>query len=453
MKITGIDIGEYRQFKNIKFDFTYPEGHPKAGQPLEKVCFIGQSGTGKTTLLNVIWDFANNINETIRFELNSKSDESFIGEISWNSVFDIKYSFTVKGNKLYFDRNYGLDKSDRKFLFDWFSKMSPIQQDNLIDIEKLCIFIKDSISREADAFLADQRESPQTFNDIFKTKSQIEENKADFQDRINEAGAKKVISLGDMASLSTWQYLLREIISYDGDTPRFMVNLGQKARGATSETLKDLEDWLAKNPRIELEKECLRPLLDKLFLEVDLVGEDGAFLALQTKKGTKIPNNTLSTGTRQLLATAIPIYKFDTKDTVILFDEPERSLFPDIQRELVKYYTGLAPEAQFFFATHSPIIAAAFEPEERFILYFDENGEVKFRNGVAPIGDDPNDVLRQDFWMNPLMHEEGLAAYREYLNLATRIRNENDEDKKNLLIIKRLELGNLYNFAGKYAPY
>ncbi|WP_155297360.1 hypothetical protein [Spirosoma aerolatum] len=50
MKITGIDIGEYHQFKNIKFDFTYPADHPKAGQPLEKVCFIGQSGTGKTTL-------------------------------------------------------------------------------------------------------------------------------------------------------------------------------------------------------------------------------------------------------------------------------------------------------------------------------------------------------------------------------------------------------------------
>ena len=51
MKITGIEVGEYRQFKNIKFDFTYPEDHTKAGQPLEKVCFIGQSGTGKTKLL------------------------------------------------------------------------------------------------------------------------------------------------------------------------------------------------------------------------------------------------------------------------------------------------------------------------------------------------------------------------------------------------------------------
>ena len=64
MKITGINIGEYRQFKNINFDFTYPADYhdeTKRGKPLDKVCFIGQSGTGKTTLLNVIWDFIENL--------------------------------------------------------------------------------------------------------------------------------------------------------------------------------------------------------------------------------------------------------------------------------------------------------------------------------------------------------------------------------------------------------
>ena len=54
MKITKINIKDYHQFKNFELDLTYPNGHEKAGQPLDKVCFIGQSGTGKTTLLNVI---------------------------------------------------------------------------------------------------------------------------------------------------------------------------------------------------------------------------------------------------------------------------------------------------------------------------------------------------------------------------------------------------------------
>jgi len=55
MKIASIDIKEFRQFKNLKLDLTYPEGHEKAGEPLDKVCIIGQSGTGKTNLLELIY--------------------------------------------------------------------------------------------------------------------------------------------------------------------------------------------------------------------------------------------------------------------------------------------------------------------------------------------------------------------------------------------------------------
>lgn len=35
-------------------DLTYPLGHPKAGQPLDKVCLIGQSATGKTQLMRLM---------------------------------------------------------------------------------------------------------------------------------------------------------------------------------------------------------------------------------------------------------------------------------------------------------------------------------------------------------------------------------------------------------------
>ncbi len=54
MKITGLQTDNYRHLQNLKFDFTYPEGHAKAGQPLEKICIIGQSATGKTGLLELI---------------------------------------------------------------------------------------------------------------------------------------------------------------------------------------------------------------------------------------------------------------------------------------------------------------------------------------------------------------------------------------------------------------
>jgi hypothetical protein len=50
------------------------------------------------------------------------------------------------------------------------------------------------------------------------------------------------------------------------------------------------------------------------------------------------------------------------------------SLYPDIQTEIIDYYTELAPQAQF--ATHSPLIASCFEPWEIVELKFNKQGTV-----------------------------------------------------------------------------
>lgn len=451
MQITGIEIGEYRQFKNIKFDFTYPPDHPKAGQPLEKVCFIGQSGTGKTTLLNVVWDFFQVVIDSYQrvalanIPANNEPYITFEG-IKIHSIYDKKrivlnYEMITDDNYLNLDKELGYATLG----YHWLKELNIYDSLKYQErTKKLCIYIKESIAREADSFLFDQKEQPQTFSDFVKTDIQIEKEKVAHGERINAASSQKIVSLGDMQSLSIWQFLLEEINNYDEATVQQITKIVQST--PKSQLSEKLQKWIEANPRFDLAEKCLNPILDKFFLEVDTDGGNVP-IALRTKQGTKINSSYLSTGTRQLLSTAIPLYKFDTKDTVILFDEPERSLFPDIQRELVKYYTSLAPEAQFFFATHSPIVASAFEPCERFILYFDESGEVKCRIGVAPIGDDPNDVLRQDFGMSPLMLDEGIKQYQEYLDLITQIKNETDIDRKMELIAERSIIGNKYNFS------
>src|SRR3954468_18409049 len=55
MKVLKLRLDSYLHFrKGLEIDLTFPKGHSRAGQPLDKVCFLGQSGTGKTALLNLI---------------------------------------------------------------------------------------------------------------------------------------------------------------------------------------------------------------------------------------------------------------------------------------------------------------------------------------------------------------------------------------------------------------
>lgn len=448
MKITGIKIGEYRQFKNIEFDFTYPAGHPKEGQPLEKVCFIGQSGTGKTTLLNIIWDFFNVIDTSFQRLANNHihvNDEPYktFSFVTINSIHDNR-NIILSPNFL--DKNPDwIDLDNDSILsiagFNWLKEKNIYNQLKEIAIlGNLCMYI-DEAAVSLSKNLLEGRDLAD--KETVKLKGQIAESK-----RINTLA----LGLSDHASEELWASVLSEIDAYDNELKQFAASLVSKNSFSESRLISQISGWQKEhpNPRADLAENCLNNILKSFYLEVDVDGTESR-IVLKTKKGEDIPGKYLSTGTKQLLTTSIPLYKANVKEGVILFDEPERSLFPDVQRELIRHYTSLAPEAQFFFATHSPIIASAFEPCERFVLYFNENGDVKFHNGVAPEGDDPNDILRQDFAMAELMLQKGLDEYERYRQLAMQIRAETDEEKKNQLIAKRLELGNRYNFAGQYA--
>lgn len=104
--------------------------------------------------------------------------------------------------------------------------------------------------------------------------------------------------------------------------------------------------------------------------------EDIKTIKIETIEGKEVPNNLLSTGTKQIILTTLPLYASKPTKTIILFDEPERSLYPDIQTKIIDFYTSLSTDCQFFFATHSPLIASCFEPWEIVELKFKPDGSV-----------------------------------------------------------------------------
>jgi predicted ATPase len=419
MKITRLRIGNYHQFKDFDLPLVYPEGHAKAGKPLEKVCFIGQSGTGKTSLLELIYGATGITNITT---LTTTEAHSIHADVK---LFDLAYTNSFSDLGL---SGSNFTQSGQKVI----TGLGKIINDNLSKINTQLIRFP------ADLFLD------------FNTPDEDWVSSGEKDKHIYDFSFDKAISV--------WKFILADIQNYQETELKLRqdiskaVELGQGTQ-AIEQELKKLKDWQAAtpNPIEEIAKKCLNVLLKnfKLHVKTELdfqKKEDIGFIKIEDASGREIPNGLLSTGTKQIILTALPLYLLKPKNTIILFDEPERSLFPDMQRIIVDYYSSFAEDSQFFYATHSPIIASSFEPCERIILYFDENGYVQWKHGTAPIGDDPNDLLKKDFEMTSLMNDQGIAQYKKYLDYKVQIKNEQDPAKKKELVLELTQLAEKYNF-------
>ncbi len=402
MKITKIHINEYQQFKDFELDLTYPEGHEFAGQPLKKVCFIGQSGTGKTTLLGILKDFIVICKENRRTKYETSGEFQISFEIG-HSTTNYPYVVAVRNKKIeHSDRkNVGFSISSQKTAYIYFP--SDIKHD---------LDFKTNIS---------QKKSNNSYIDL---------------------DAENIFGI--------WNDISNKIKDYQKKEADFRLQLTYEKN---EDIWKKIDDWksINKNPLEKISENFLSAILDNfnLKIEPEVKKTDNVdFIQIVPKNSKKIiPFERLSTGTKQIILSFIPLYHIDTRKSIILVDEPERSLFPDVQRNLIKYYTDLAPDAQFFFATHSPLIASQFEPCERVILQFDDDGYVRAKRGIAPEGDDPNDLLLKDFGIRTVLSDKGEAMWKEFIETRRQIEKETDEDKKTELINKYLQIGSDYNFA------
>ncbi|MCW3089436.1 MAG: hypothetical protein JWP81_505 [Ferruginibacter sp.] len=426
MQIKTLDIESYRHLENINFDFTYPNGHANAGKPLEKICLIGQSATGKTTILELIKDTFLKIETTEvlngahlfhHFRLNFKGKIEFLYK---NESLIIKESEIVHNGKEY------------KNIESGGGSVGKLINDSL----RLLYFTSDIISKETIEFF---NQNPINLN------NSTDESSPWPNRNINQPNY--IYEFKQEINKEIWFSLLSKILDYRKRFTQMASELINKgAIGDLNKLNKQYAKWAAdnENPLIKFAN-YFDPILKKLNLEIDLVNTEYPIPIRSKINDDVIPISSLSTGTKGLLLSMFPLFTLDTTDSIILIDEPERSLFPDMQIDLIKHYKNIAPYSQLIIATHSPFIAAAFEPEERFILNFDRNGKVEVRPGISPIGDDPNDLLMNDFNVD-YYNEFGKKAYQDYLELKRKVANEPEVEKKKELIIELAELGDKYNF-------
>lgn len=329
MKVKSLFIKDYNQFKDFELDLTYPAGHPKAGQPLDKVCIIGQSGTGKTSLLNKLHTLHNTIyysNPTTKSEhINNNSLSLTTNPNSSDSGF-IKYiDLDTDTQATLFDNGYFICENAESF-----SKLSPHFMSMFIDAN---------------------------------------------------TGSKDIGK-----NLQYWKDIIKDIVAFREQEIQRKLEIAELIttnQDRLQEELEKFNEWQKNmpNPLKDLAENYLDKILYRFNLRVRQSldfkkTEDIETIKIETIDGKEVPNNLLSTGTKQVILTTLPLYALKPQKKIILFDEPERSLYPDIQAIIVDFYINLTTNCQFFFATHSPLIASCFEPWEIVELKFNPDGSV-----------------------------------------------------------------------------
>ena len=430
MKISKLNIVNHKHLENLDFDFTYPQDfhiEEKRGKPLDKICFIGQSATGKTGLLELIYDKAVGV-----FNINIIGGSVIVDN---TKKLNGEIEFFLNGGK-YSQTEIEINYRDRKYIYRTYFEafISKLIEDS--DLNNIFYFKSNLIS---DKNLEIFNTNPLDLNEKFKNElNNIEEQ---FQFKQNYE-----LLFDDKVKPIIWLFQIREILSY---RKKFLQKMSEMMHGGYMHNITKLNSeyllWAKDNPnKLEDFATVFNPILEKLHLEVDLVDTQFAIPIRNKRNDEIIAIQDTSTGTKGLLLSMLPLFKLDTKDSIILIDEPERSLYPDLQMELMEHYQNLAPEAQFIVATHSPFIAASFEPEERFILSFDEKGKVVVNRGTSPIGDDPNDMLHNDFGVN-YINKDGQEKHAEYIDLKQKMYLENDETIKKEYAEKLEKIGDAYN--------
>lgn len=362
MKVSAIEINNFLNFESdFKLDLTYPVGHhTKAGKPLDKICIIGQSGTGKTVLLNLIKFFS----------ADKISDKQLdFRKINDNVNIKFKIDTVADGTEI-----------SKKFVEGVFQYTSNGLLEN--EIKERWTTYQTALTRILIHYPYDL---------IRKREGQSELNSESNESKKKEEEiylSDKVIDFEIRNIRENWrimQELIEEHCIKENNLIRTKVEDMKKRPEDAIEKVSEIKNWENENanPLAECAEKYLNPILNEFQLEVvqdidlhELGNRD--FIKIKQIKGDEIPFDLLSTGTKHTLLFALSLFLLKPQNTIILFDEPERSLHPEMQVKFIEKILEMAPDCQFIFASHSPTIASIFEPWEVVHLeYNSDNGKTK----------------------------------------------------------------------------
>lgn len=453
MSIVEVRLKNFRQFRDLRINFT----SPSTGKPIRQVCFIGSNGTGKSTLLALLAEFLKTGNINVK-RLRKKSKTRDDGEpetlIAIGTKVGSDVFYLVKGDT--FGEYYFTEEATQHPFWEemWRPEFSVRDNPGLVmpSISQYRVggdFVKSILSLRANSSDVVIFAPPDLGNSESHTVSL-----SDALQLFNNFPAYHEIS--HEHSEAFWKVLLYQIKRRERDyqlflsSPEAQLLLVGVARSVFEHNNPHILEHIALQWDLILKRAGLEFDIAHASIPVQLNERFEALIRRSMPPHSVIPYESLSSGIRHLILRLGYVYGLYFNRQIdrgfLLMDEPEISLFPDVLYDIMDRYKSVVVNTQIFIATHSPIIAAQFDPEERIILAFDDNGYVFPKGGVSPEGDDPNDLLTGDFGVRSLYGAEGIKQWNRYLDLRREIAATTDKARKAELLKEYSRIGNAYNF-------
>jgi len=367
MKLTEIKFINHYLFKNLCINFL-----DDSGKPLDLVVIAGINGSGKSTLLREIYEMFYrdmNLKGYKGNTIQNKDDNTITYRININT------ETLVNGKEITFSYNEA-----EKQVFEVSGVFEEINMNN----PKLLPFSFES------------RIVPHSQEELLKQKiiySPIEfVKKTDYKPQNHTFGYEyKFLNLID-------DTLVNNVAVY------YMTLLDQ---------------YVYSNPKLSVEEsekqfaDDINRIFSVFNTSVKFIGRKGnsRLPVFMNKAGEVFDINGLSSGEKQLFIRFMSFIMVDPNNAIIMVDEPESSLHPAWQQNIVSMFKNMGKNNQIIIATQSPhVIASASKESLRFL----------------ELTDDANEPVRVAKWIDKDM-DDGMPAERimkELMGLTTTRNNE-----------------------------
>ncbi|QYR64450.1 AAA family ATPase [Fusobacterium animalis] len=326
MKIEKVHIKNIKGIKDLELSFR------KDDKILDLIVLAGVNGSGKTTILEAIKDFFNNTN--ISYDEPEKSN------IYLNIFFE---DFEKK--QIEEAEKSSIDNYEHK-LQDFFSALQSynLYRKNGNDYYRNQIAKRFDIPPKIIYVPAENK-----FEEI-QTYSTTLSKEYEFINTINSD-------------------VIRDIPSYIATRRNYLATIEEDL------TMKEVTNKVVNE---------INGIFNILELDVKLKGfskDEKTMPIFENSAGEEFDINDLSSGEKQLFLRTLSIKMLEPKNSIILIDEPELSLYPKWQQRIVEVYKKIGENNQIIVATHSPHILGSVSNKNIFILYRNENGKIEAKTG------------------------------------------------------------------------